>query len=126
MKLIRVFNQTLHKELWNWLAKYPWKNKKDWPGWERFSKQDYELCEKNHFCFACISADADPRRVCDACPLDWGETETCYEEDSTVVDEWGLFSKFRYANSEEDAARWAEKIANRPLYPDDTLITIVI
>ena len=38
----------LYNELWEWLIKYPDKNKLDWPGWP---KKDY--VEADSLCFAC-------------------------------------------------------------------------
>ena len=38
----------LYNELWEWLIKYPDKNKLDWPKWP---KKDY--IEADSFCFAC-------------------------------------------------------------------------
>ena len=66
-----VFNHTAHKELWNWLAKHPTKNKRAWPGWKN---NGGEYDKPINLCFACDSADKDKTYgcpVCDSCPLVW-------------------------------------------------------
>lgn len=45
--LTTTFQHKAHKRLWNWLAKNPRKQKKDWPGWHSIP---YALVRD---CFAC-------------------------------------------------------------------------
>lgn len=53
-------NEKLHREMWNWLAKNPEKQKSDW-----FDKEDVDALDE---CFACEECNSN----CEKCPLDRG------------------------------------------------------
>lgn len=53
-------NKELHREMWNWLAENPEKQKSDW-----FDKEDVDALYE---CFACEECNSD----CEKCPLDRG------------------------------------------------------
>lgn len=66
---MNIFKYTLHKELWLWLYKHPFKNKLDWPKWDVYN-------DINYHCFACdYSLFSDKVSVyfnyfnCENCPL---------------------------------------------------------
>ncbi len=61
----RVFNHTAHKELWNYLAENPTKQKEDWPEW-KVNGGKYSRVDGN--CFACEFTIDD---TCYDCPLIW-------------------------------------------------------
>ena len=51
-------NEELHREMWNWLAENPEKQKNDW-----FDKEDVDALDE---CFACEECNSN----CEECPLD--------------------------------------------------------
>jgi hypothetical protein len=64
-KIIESYRE-LHRELWQWLADHPLKNKYEWPRWSR-NGGDIEKIVNN--CFACA---LDPNLGCEDCPCKWG------------------------------------------------------
>lgn len=136
MKPIRVFNRTLHKEMWNWLADNPFAEKSDWPGWERFNRIDRSILDRHFDCFACLANDfyMDPVfyrmddveeqliAKCKTCPLEWG-TVRCADKGSPFYAWLDLFFE---EENEEELSRLARQIANLPLRGCDDFATIVI
>lgn len=64
---------SLHREMWNWLADNPSKDKKDWPRWRK-NGGDIEHCFAS--CFMCEYASAHSANTkiainCHICPLAW-------------------------------------------------------
>ncbi|MBP2663769.1 MAG: hypothetical protein H6Q71_1717 [Firmicutes bacterium] len=50
---MKKFQYTLHKELWNWLADNPDKEKYQWP---KFIGNGGDISIPSHYCFACCYA----------------------------------------------------------------------
>lgn len=127
VKPIRVFNRTLHKELWTWLAEHPDCYKHDWPGWEKLTDEQLVTMLHNYMCFACFVAGNDDRycdtlerETCEDCPLDWGG---CCLDDGGLFDMYGNAQGIgAFGNVEE----YARQIAELPLKENDNFITIVI
>lgn len=68
------FNHTAHKELWDWLARNPDKEKKDWPGLGvNGGKYIGVLC----YCFACEYDSIFMPFDCSHCPLVWPNNVIC-------------------------------------------------
>ena len=72
---MRVFEYSLHVELWEWLAENPDSDKYDWPGWSEFKLYPAQGC------FACEYVKSN----CDKCPLDW---DICLSRDSLYNQWW--------------------------------------
>lgn len=127
MKPIRVFNHTLHKQMWNWLANHPDCEKEEWPGLQALpEKQIMEFAMYHYCCFACWVAGNDDRNtrrdmgaICKSCPLDWG-AEACWD-DGELYDAW-IFAGCDY-DERKDIAR---QIAELPLKENENFITITI
>lgn len=63
------FNHTAHKELWDWLARNPDKEKDDWPGWIGNGGEYYYVVAE---CFACeydLKLSDTEYDECRYCPL---------------------------------------------------------
>lgn len=136
MKPIRVFNYTLHKELWNWLADNPLEDKENWPGWEKYGIDLKEYSD----CFACFCADKGPTpelefHKCVHCPLDW-PNGFCFPRHAQVTDAEYFFEEWvkaidDYDGQNDDYDRqnveyYARKIANLPIKESDNFVTVVI
>lgn len=83
------FNHTAHKELWDWLAKNPDKNKYDWPGWG-FNGGKHVATRG---CFACkyvvYRYGWDKKDDCENCPLVWPNDIYCDENsDESLYGAW--------------------------------------
>lgn len=80
------FNHTGHKELWDWLAEHPNKEKFDWPEWLANGG-----CYTNPgaFCFACGYANKKGRVCCGNCPLVWPNDEKCSSDSASLYAQWG-------------------------------------
>lgn len=98
---MRIFNHTGHKELWDWVSKYPEQDKSNWPGWARNGGTVDEVFAD---CFAC---EYDTVDACsDVCPLIWpdivkGKAQDCLGS---------LFGKFSAEYSLKKKSKLAEKI----------------
>lgn len=125
MKPIRVFNRTLHKELWNWLANNPGKNKHKWPGWEHFTEEELEIIDRDSYCFACLCCSTIHVKCSygNNCPLDWKTTRTC-TVDVSYYRRW-LVESLIY-NNDNLTKEYAKKVADLPLKENDKFITIII
>ena len=77
-----TFNHNAHRKLWHWLSLFPFKRKRDWPGWE---KNGGTYIDAGNECFAC-----DACSDCSGCPLVWPEGH-CYELG-------GLFKRWHILN----------------------------
>ena len=100
----RVFNHTLHKELWNWLSENPTKTKFDWPKWKKLRKKPIPT----NYCFACEAASC---KSCENCPLDWGDRCSCISLNSP-------YNKYMAAQKYRDytlASAYAKQVAELPL-----------
>ena len=75
----KVFQHSLHRELWQWLADNPGKQKRHWPKWIE-NDGDVPLCDS--LCFACdYNYDRfDGNCDCTHCPLQWSEVSCEYSE----------------------------------------------
>lgn len=125
MKPIVVFNHTLHKKLWDWLAANPGRYKEDWPGWSGLDMAPYSICND---CFACEAVNslaidvADTSWSCRYCPLDWGKRGDCTKL-------FGLFDSWHDATADGDrrsAARLAGIIRDLPVREPEDIALVVI
>lgn len=101
----KVFQHSLHRELWQWLADNPGKDKDDWPRWERNSGDVPMVFTA---CFAC---DVSPS-YCNECPLEWPEN---YSGEYVCDDTGGLWSQWEYAESPQERTRLAIAIKDLPV-----------
>lgn len=113
----KVFDYTRHKQLWNWLAEHPDKNKDDWPGWYDNEIQGIGLLSILHDCFGCFACDYAGNNLghegCRDCPLDWDDEITCVQQDLGFVDADSYY--YMWYSHPEDLklrAEMARKIAN--------------
>jgi hypothetical protein len=67
---------TKHVKLWNWLIKYPSKQKGKWPWW----KKEEGTISLMFLCFACEAA------------YEWGGQAQLYGMPHTVAQKCGMFS----------------------------------
>jgi hypothetical protein len=112
-----VFDLTHHKELWNWLADHPKREKYDWFKMKLLNGEKF-----SGMCFACIYADEVCEKAClkmrigycdtcdiycsDSCPLEF-QVE-CDNADS-------LYYQWVNASNLEERTRIARLIANTPV-----------
>ena len=66
----QVFQHSLHKALWLWLAENPDKAKSEWPRWVQ-NGEDIE--SQQNGCFACQYRYNSNFGTCDNCPLIWSK-----------------------------------------------------
>ena len=77
--MTKVFQHTLHRQLWMWLAENPEKTKDQWPSWKH-------IIDKPYFhCWAC-EYTIDPHLVCSECPVIW-KAERC-EDKGSEYQQW--------------------------------------
>lgn len=145
MKPIRIFNHTMHKELWQWIADNPSAYAQQWPGWYEYGISKNAARDFN-FCTACACVGmtrtwqtqfcneythdygallyVQRNLLCVHCPLDWGYSSEdghqlcCWEEE-------GLHSNFENAYDFRDIEEYALAIRDLPLREDQNFITIV-
>lgn len=127
MKPIRVFNRTMHRKLWNWLAEHPLCSKGDWPGLKQLSTRQRDSFDEHFYCAACCTAmctcDTLTVSLCSrSCPLDWGESDVCYA-DGTLYDAWHTLKDKGYAGQTTEICR---HIAELPIKESPDFITIII
>lgn len=80
-----VFNETGHRELWQWLVDNPMKNKEDWPGWD-YNGGTYD--SRYNDCFACsFVKKLDGCGEGEGCPLEWPE-QSCMEYGKSIYERW--------------------------------------
>lgn len=121
-----IFNHTLHKEMWNWLAENP-KKKNINVGKSKFNTTRDFYIEKNlslsviDFCFACSSARALSEilyicctDICSCCPLHDGEQSPCKH----VIYE-PFFSYWKRARTPKSLTKYAKLIRDFPLSTKD-------
>ena len=97
-----IFNHTAHKELWNYLAENPTKQKEDWPGWEVNGGKYNKI---NSHCFACEFIVGS---TCCDCPLIWPSKQ--------CIGIYGLYQRWVEQDiSLEERTSFALKIANLPV-----------
>lgn len=129
-----VFDHTMHKKLWNWLADNPVNEEYDYE-WgeddicESFNEKtdafeafgiDYDD-EPVFECYACQyvqdkcgAANAGVTE-CPECPLQWQGNEfnySCYNFEGNA-----FYSKWKDATSAEERSKWARVIANLKVKP---------
>jgi len=98
--------ESLHRELWNWLAENTEYEKKQWPGWKNIHEHIEDLC------FACklagtIQEKYKERRyhLCNYCPLEWPNHKICAISNS-------LFQKWKRTYVPKEKKKFALQIAN--------------
>ena len=85
----KVFQHSLHRELWQWLADNPGMQKDDWPRWEI---NGGNVIFAYNDCFACNYASTENSLVlyrdidCDSCPLGWTKEYCC--DEGAEFDQW--------------------------------------
>lgn len=131
MKPIVVFNHTLHRKFWEWLAANPTSSKHEWPRLLKHTYEEQELLLNNAYCYACVCVKLH-RLNCSVCPLDWGSS-MCAQNNTPYV-RWAKLRErfFTIHDCEEkeellDAiSREALKVASLPLreIPGYALVTI--
>lgn len=92
-----------HREMWNWLAENPDKEKMHWPGWKNNKRV-------SNNCFLCGYSDATGHRDVCNCPLDWLRTKFCMERDPKL----SYYLLYDEATTLKDRAKYAKIIANLP------------
>lgn len=120
MKPIRVFNRTLHRKLWGWLAEHPGAEKCDWPDFKNLPAATQDAWRCHCFCFACVACD----KRCERCPLDWGHAK-CVSP-GTIYNKWFCATHFNNTDNLELIQELAVQIANLPVKEYDDIVTIVI
>lgn len=78
----KVFQRNRHRQLWQWLADNPEKDKEDWVRWE-FNGGDVGNVSSR--CFACDYACGCGTGK--GCPLEWS-LGSCIENDESEYDLW--------------------------------------
>ena len=114
--LTRTKAHRLHKQLWNWLAENPTKDKFDWPGWH---EHNIDVNDIQWRCFPCElrfqqtghnSADLTCKTEC---MLVWPDVNCCHKSRFSFG---GLFN--RWANTTpQNRTRLAKQICDLPLRP---------
>lgn len=113
MNKVAKFNHTAHKELWNWLAQNPDKQKRDWGGWEE-NGGEYQYGGAYEYCFACDYENErndywqDSDDGCRYCPLAWTEDNPCTTQNS-------LYLRWIRENNLEQRAKLAVQIRDLPV-----------
>lgn len=144
MKEIRVFNHTVHREIWEWRAAYPMASAADWPGWcalgvTREEALDFQCCMacactgmtntwKQQFMTVNGMDYADMLQAmrtekCCHCPLDWGDTINGHR--LACWDEEGLYNEFMSLYRFDEMEDMALMIRDVPLWDDPEFVTIV-
>lgn len=106
---------SLHREMWDWLAKNPSKTKKDWPKWN----SEIQVC-KCH-CFLCEFSHV--RGGCISCPVKWPSTSpsnpcifsSSLEHQTGIIGEdfsTGLYYLWDCASDLNTLSKLARQIAN--------------
>lgn len=106
MKSLRKSYIAKHREIWNWLADNPSKEKKDWPGWEEYVGSKIEI----NYCFLCDYVNFAKGGMCSFCPLDWGITKKCMQ----IKPELSYYLLYSDAPDLVLKSKYAEIIANLP------------
>lgn len=99
---MKVFELTLHRILWNWLATNPLSEKSDWPEWTYNGGSIEEILSD---CFACGYADIE----CAKCPLVWPEVRCCHSNKTYIFTQWDNSSDLK------ERSKLALIIANLPV-----------
>lgn len=135
MKPIIVFNHTLHKVMWNWIAENPRSTKQSWvikEGHKHLNTKDKWNLNIHSNCFACVACKRKQITALmksrhglaceDLCPLDWGNTVTCFEYPGLYNIYKMLYEEFLDSNVDykidillEGISRTAKQIADRPI-----------
>lgn len=100
-----TFNQTMHMELWNWLAENPGMEKVDWPCWKNYEPEEIYAI---NFCFACEACVNE----CSDCPIKWHKKNTGCLTYHTAYTRW---MGAMYLKNYHSAKEYAIEIAELPL-----------
>lgn len=127
MKPIRVFNRTMHRKMWNWLAEHPLCSKSEWPGLKQLFTRQQDSFDEHYYCAASCTAMCTWVNLTEPlcrrrCPLDWGESGVCYGEGS-LYRAWQALNDRGYACQTTEICRHIAELSVRES-PD--FITIII
>ena len=103
----RKFNQTLHKELWLWLADHPKEDKLAWPKWK-------QLINPRNDCYACeYTKQHSPNFFdCKNCPIIWEENDA---HENVCDGKNGVWTKWNNCSTENERSALARQIAESPV-----------
>lgn len=107
---VQLHWHTLHRALWNWLAKSGESDKGDWPGWEGMGGNipDDIPCS----CFACHYTSHDGHAYgCEDCPLEWPPNK--YDQPRCICR--GLYDWWEDATNAEERCDYAARIRDLPV-----------
>lgn len=107
--MTKVFQWTLHKELWYWLAENPGKSKDQWPQWD-FNGGTVDSVTM--MCFACQYIK-EHNTGCSQCPLVWSSELGCcggYNDEAE-------YSQWENCGDPQERAELALTIAELPVKP---------
>lgn len=95
-------NKENHYALWDWLARNPEKEKRDWPGLKTMERLGLDI--PNNYCFLCGEYNADDFNGddCYGCPLNKGDYQASCEE--------GIYGKWVDAEGTVLRTKLARKI----------------
>ena len=100
-----------HKRMWDWLAITGEKDKNGWPEFFIPNPKNGRLISRPIFvCFACKIARWNRRRVCEICPIDWGNKIylcPCTQEKSP-------FKKWFSSTTQKERMKYAAIIRDLP------------
>ena len=100
-----------HRELWDWLAKNPDKNKSDWPRWPDVEEKYGYI---NMICFACQIRYMEEIDDCvDNCLFIWPSVFCLEEDDNGNIT--GLYGLWLQEKDLKKRSELAEKIRDLPV-----------
>ena len=103
----KVFQHSLHRELWQWLGDNPLMDKEDWGRWVDnggnvpMCDSDCFACSYNYDRFDAITNECD----CSLCPLQWSGKDCTASE----------FRRWERSRSDEERTRLAYAIRDLPV-----------
>lgn len=112
MKLTKEEAIKRHRELWGWLAENPMKEKRAWPGWERYDAalNDCFLCE---YVLKSQKNDSNGLSSCDYCPVEFDAIEG-YSKGTIGYCLGGLFRRWIQTSESKERSRIAASIRDLP------------
>ena len=106
-----AFNHTAHKALWDWLARNPTAEKREWPMWSM-----YDDAYTWSRCFACKYAlGAAGLCHCEHCPLQWPITDSALDAEDEDPCTSYLYMAWFNANTAIERTNLALRIRDLPI-----------